>query len=159
MGALRKGGDMSGLIDPTTSVLEQALDGLSSRQAAISSNLANIDTPGYKAQTVDFETALQREVQAATAGFGGEEAPSAGPSADMAMRTTDPRHYSSVASNLSSSTGASGSTANENLRNDSNTVDLETEMTALTETQIKYSAVSRLITGKFDQIYTVLGGH
>jgi len=60
---------------------------------------------------------------------------------------------------LSSSTGASGSTANENLRNDSNTVDLETEMTALTETQIKYSAVSRLITGKFDQIYTVLGGH
>ena len=62
---------MSGLIDPTTSILEQALDGLSSRQAAISSNLANIDTPGYQAQTVDFETALQREVQAATAGFGG----------------------------------------------------------------------------------------
>jgi len=31
-------------------------------------------------------------------------------------------------------------------------------MTALTETQIKYSAMSRLITGKFAQISTVLGG-
>jgi hypothetical protein len=32
-------------------------------------------------------------------------------------------------------------------------------MTALTQTQIQYSADSRLITGKFAQLYTVLGGH
>ena len=51
------------------------------------------------------------------------------------------------------------SVTNENLRNDQNKVDLETEMTALTETQIKYSADSRLITSKFSQLYDVLGGH
>ena len=69
------------------------------------------------------------------------------------MKTTDPRQFSSIASSFSSSGAGTSSTANENLRNDSNTVDLETEMTALTQTQIKYSAVSRLITGKFGQLY------
>ena len=71
--------------------------------------------------------------------------PSTGPSADVAMLTNDPRQYSSIPSSFSSS-GATASTTisttDENLRNDGNTVDLETEMTALTETQIKYSAVA-----------------
>jgi flagellar basal-body rod protein FlgB len=159
MDALRGVRGMSGLIDPTTSILEQALDGLTSRQSAISSNLANIDTPGYQAQTVDFETALQREVQAMASTPGNATEPSAGPSAAVAMRTTDPRQYSSIASNFSTSTAGTSSTTNENLRNDNNTVDLETEMTALTETQIRYSAVSRLLTSKFSQMYDVLGGH
>jgi len=155
---------MSGLIDPTTSILEQALDGLSSRQSAISSNLANIDTPGYQAQTVDFETALSQEVQAMNwpaASSGGLAAPSTGPSAAVAMLTNDPRQYSAVPAILSSSPAstASSGTADETLRNDGNTVDLETEMTSLTETQIKYSAVSELLTSKFNQLYDVLGGH
>lgn len=156
---------MSGLIDQATSILSQALDGLSSRQSAISSNLANIDTPGYQAQTVDFETALSQEVQAME--FSGSSTvspadPSTGPSAAVAMLTNDPRQYSSIPSGFSSSgatTSTTESTANENLRNDGNTVDLETEMTALTETQIKYSAVSELLTAKFNQLYDVLGGH
>jgi hypothetical protein len=32
-------------------------------------------------------------------------------------------------------------------------------MTALTEAQIKFEANSRLISGKFAQLYDVLGGH
>ena len=55
---------MSGMIDRTTSILTQALDGLTAQQSVISSNLANIDTPGYTAQAVDFESALKREVSA-----------------------------------------------------------------------------------------------
>ena len=152
---------MSGLIDPTTSILEQALDGLTNRQAAISSNLANIDTPGYHPATVDFETALQNEIAAMDFGSvtGRGTDPSAGPAADVAMKTSGPGQYSSIASSFTGGYGSSNGTTNENIRNDSNTVDLETEMTALTETQIKYSAVSRLITSKFSQLYDVLGGH
>ena len=151
---------MSGLFDPTTSILEQALDGLTSRQSAISSNLANIDTPGYQAQTVDFESALQQEVASMGLGSPSDQAdPSSGPSAAVAMETTDPRHYATVDSSFTGLPGATSSTTSENLRNDNNTVDLETEMTALTETQIKYEADSRLLTGKFSQLYTVLGGH
>ncbi len=32
-----------------------ALDGLSMKQGVISNNIANVDTPGYRAQEVDFD--------------------------------------------------------------------------------------------------------
>ena len=148
---------MSGIIDPTTSILSQALDGLTAQQGVISANLANIDTPGYTPMAVDFETALRREVDAWSVGGGNAFAPSAGPSADVAMKTSDPRHYSALGT-LGNGSSADVAAVSENTRNDGNKVDLETEMTALTQTQIKYSAMSRLITGKFDQLHTVLGG-
>jgi flagellar basal-body rod protein FlgB len=40
-------------------VLAAGLDGLALRQRVHAENLANVDTPGYQAQTVDFETALR----------------------------------------------------------------------------------------------------
>ena len=148
---------MSGLIDPTTAILTQALGGLTSRQAAISSNLANIDTPNYQPETVDFETALSREVEAMYEPQGSGLAPASGPAANVAMLTSDPRHFSSIGTD-GQGLATSTSTTSESLKNDGNKVDLETEMTALTETQIKYSAVSRLITNKFAQLSDVLGG-
>ncbi|HEX2985404.1 MAG TPA: flagellar basal body rod protein FlgB [Caproiciproducens sp.] len=39
-------------------LLNKDLDGLWSRQQAISDNLANIDTPGYKSKQVSFEDQL-----------------------------------------------------------------------------------------------------
>jgi flagellar basal-body rod protein FlgB len=150
---------MSGLIDPTTSILSQALDGLTSSQAVISSNLANIDTPGYQPQAVDFQTALQNELDAQNSSSSNYAlGPSSGPSADVAMKTTDPRHFSTLGT-LGDGTSATVAPTNESIRNDGNKVDLETEMTALSETQIKYEADSRLITGKFAQLYDALGGH
>jgi flagellar basal-body rod protein FlgB len=148
---------MSGLIDPTMSILTQALDGLTSRQAVISANLANIDTPNYQPKAVDFETSLRRELASLEVSPGNVLPPSTGPSADVAMKTTDPRHFSATGS-LGDGSSASVATVNENTRNDANKVDLETEMTALTQTQIKFSADSRLISAKLAQLYTVLGG-
>lgn len=148
---------MSGLVDPATQVLGRALDGLSERQSLISSNLANIDTPGYQPQSIDFETALQQEIQAAAGSAAAATAPSAGPSADVALRTTDPRQIASLGG-LAAGPSAEPSSFAGSTRNDGNQVDLETEMTALTETQIKYSAVSELLTGKFSQLRSVLGG-
>jgi flagellar basal-body rod protein FlgB len=40
--------------------LEHYLDLVAFRQALISSNLANVDTPGYRTQDVDFESELRR---------------------------------------------------------------------------------------------------
>ena len=129
---------MSGLIDPAMTVLGQALDGLTNSQAAISSNLANIDTPDYQPQTVDFETALAQEVAGMYSGTGTVAAlpPSSGPAANVAMKRTDARHLSAdTSSGLTTTNSISG--VDESVRNDNNKVDLETEMTALTETQIK----------------------
>lgn len=45
--------------DVVASTLNTALDGLSLRQRVTADNIANIDTPGFRAATVDFETSLQ----------------------------------------------------------------------------------------------------
>lgn len=42
--------------------LGSALDGLSARQRAIASNIANVNTPNYRAQRVQFEDALAKSV-------------------------------------------------------------------------------------------------
>lgn len=45
--------------DATMSALSQALTGLSARQRTIADNIANIETPGFLAGKVDFETSLK----------------------------------------------------------------------------------------------------
>jgi flagellar basal-body rod protein FlgB len=47
------------LFDTTQIGLERALSGSSLRQEAIASNIANVNTPGYRRQDVDFQSALQ----------------------------------------------------------------------------------------------------
>ena len=42
----------------TKLVLESSIDNLSKKQQVISSNLANIDTPNYKARTTNFDTMM-----------------------------------------------------------------------------------------------------
>ena len=46
--------------DATTAGLHAALDALDVRRAAHESNIANIETPGFKARAVDFESELRR---------------------------------------------------------------------------------------------------
>jgi flagellar basal-body rod protein FlgB len=121
---------MSWLADPSLRILEGALDGLSQRESLIASNLANIDTPGYRPQSIDFESALRAEIDRQTGGLA-----STTPGSMPAAQAFDGGQ-----------------------RNDGNTVDLESEMTALIETQLRYGAVSELVTGKLGMLRTVIGG-
>lgn len=43
-------------------VLSTALDGLSLRSEVIADNVANVDTPGFTARSVDFESSLREAV-------------------------------------------------------------------------------------------------
>ena len=45
---------------PLMHTLRRALDLTSARQNLVSQNIANIDTPGYKARDIDFRQELQR---------------------------------------------------------------------------------------------------
>ena len=45
---------------PLMHTLSRALDLTSQRQSLVSQNVANIDTPGYKARDIDFRQELQR---------------------------------------------------------------------------------------------------
>ena len=48
--------------DSVSAVLGYALDGLSLRQNTIADNLANVDTPGFRATAVDFESVLRSAI-------------------------------------------------------------------------------------------------
>lgn len=52
-----------GMPDAVTSVLAAALDGLATRQNVIADNIANVDTPGFRATSVDFESSLASALQ------------------------------------------------------------------------------------------------
>lgn len=46
--------------DATTAGLHAAIDALDSRRAAHETNIANVETPGYKARSVEFESELRQ---------------------------------------------------------------------------------------------------
>ncbi len=108
-----------------------ALDGLSLRQQAISRNMANVDTPGYQAQTIDFEDTLKRLV---------------GQDGSMSLETTNSAHL------LPSSEETTGFSITHrqggSFRADQNNVDVDVEMTDMSETGIQYQAVSQTVSQK-----------
>jgi len=46
-----------------TQMLENALDASSLRQQVIANNIANVNTPGFQAQTVNFEAELRQAME------------------------------------------------------------------------------------------------
>jgi flagellar basal-body rod protein FlgB len=51
------------LLDTTQLALESAMRGSMLRQSLLTNNLANVDTPGYQAEDVNFQGALASAIQ------------------------------------------------------------------------------------------------
>jgi flagellar basal-body rod protein FlgB len=51
------------LLDTTQFALEAAMRGSMMRQTLLTNNLANVDTPGYQVQDVDFQSQLNAALQ------------------------------------------------------------------------------------------------
>jgi flagellar basal-body rod protein FlgB len=127
------------VIDRTMQAAMTALDGLSQRQTTISRNIANIDTPGYKAQTVNFEEALTRALKSE----GG----------NMGLSATHQAHLSAPESDQNVMTQSFRPGGSE--RVDGNNVDLDVELTDMSETGVMYQAVTAAIKKKFDLLTTI----
>jgi flagellar basal-body rod protein FlgB len=56
-----------GASDAVSFVLHTAINGLAERQNVISDDIANVDTPGYRARSVDFESALSAAIDRGSA--------------------------------------------------------------------------------------------
>lgn len=121
-----------------------ALTGLSRRHEAISSNIANIDTPGYRRKAVDFEDALAASVQRSA-------------SAQTALARTDTRHLAATpgAAHL---LGAGQARDVVGARTDANTVSVDEEMTALAETQLRYQALTQTVGRRIGVLRTAIRG-
>lgn len=93
------------------------------RQSVISDNIANVETPGFKARRVEFEAELERAVnQDDNAIVTGQLDPV------KARIVEDPR---------------------SELGQDLNSVDMDREMSELTKTDVKFSAATQAINKKF----------
>ena len=61
-----KGGSMSWIHSMQVDLLERFMDLSAKRQSLITSNIANVDTPGYRTKDIDFQGELQRALQGGT---------------------------------------------------------------------------------------------
>jgi flagellar basal-body rod protein FlgB len=128
------------LSNSTFTAAKIALDGLSIRRDIIAQNIANVDTPNYLAQEVDFESTLQMALQS------GES---------ISMELTDENHLTSIGE---TSLFQGGTRQGGTLRADGNNVDIDLELTDLTETGIRYDAISRVVNQKYNLIKSLTTG-
>jgi flagellar basal-body rod protein FlgB len=114
-------------------LLEQALTARALRQDLISGNIANIDTPFYKAKDIDFETMLIQKTKEIYA----EETTNQ----KLAMAQTDASHLSGY-SDVDTSKATLYLRDGHMARNDGNTVDLDIESSELSKNAVMFNALT-----------------
>lgn len=132
----------------TSDAVGKAMTGLSKRFIAISSNLANVDTPGYHHKEVVFEDSLKQAIQAhqeASSGASGAHI-IADNDSDLPMLTSQPGHFSNVAqvNSLDDVEPQVKEDEHSSYRNDGNSVDIESEMAQLSKNTEHYIALANL---------------
>ena len=124
--------------------LASALDFGSTRLQAISNNLTNVNTPGYKRKDVSFDALLK-----SVGDDGG----------DLPMLQTDPRHLSADGSESTiSPTPAVITQSGDSMRADGNNVDIDLEGSRLAAAQIHYQGVAQLLQNQYAALKYVIQG-
>lgn len=135
---------MNLLLTPVMHILEKKLDVCTLRQRVIANNVANVDTPGFKASHVELENTLRQALNHQDT---------------LSLRKTDPRHIEPY---LSTKAVHATMTIDKttSLRNDGNNVDIDREMTDLAKNEIDYQTVAQLLSHKYSgeiKLITELG--
>ena len=129
---------MRGIFDQHLALLQKSMDFRARRNVVLASNVANIETPGYKAKDIVFENALGQAMQASLPG---------------PLEVTDPRHFDGrFIVPLNDVKPQTILTSNPVGNLDDNSVDLEREMVKLGENQVEYQALTQMVSHKFAQL-------
>jgi flagellar basal-body rod protein FlgB len=96
------------------------------KQAVAAGNLANVDTPGYRARDVRFDDALSRELS-------------------LPVATTSPRHLATEPQNGVETAEAEGLQP----RRDGNTVQIDRELLSMTEAAGQFARAQTVLAAKF----------
>lgn len=121
-----------------TNILDKAADASWMCENVITNNIANIDTPGYKRQDVDFESVLQKALGKTK--YSSLDKKVRELNQDLGKLTT------------TSYTDA----ANYSYRLDRNNVDENTENAELASESLRYQLLTTAITNNFSRMQTVL---
>jgi flagellar basal-body rod protein FlgB len=135
-------------LDAALSFHQNALRVRSQRQEIIAANIANADTPNYKARDIDFKSAMQQAL--------GQSA-QAGSTTNGLIKTSD-LHLNATPSN-----NAAG--PNEPLFRpiiqgsvDGNSVDMDVERNQFVDNGLRYEASLNMINGQIKKMLTAIQG-
>jgi flagellar basal-body rod protein FlgB len=129
-----------GGFDPTIGALNTALNLRLANQNLISSNIANADTPGYKAKAMEFETAFREAL---------------GISDHLPVERTTTGHIAHLPTDAIHPQVYDDPNGVESL--DGNTVDRATEMAKMAENQLVYDAAVELLKRKIGMLKYGIG--
>jgi flagellar basal-body rod protein FlgB len=132
-------GNMRFDLDSHFGVHAQAVKARGRRIEVLASNLANADTPGYKARDIDFKAAMEQVG-----------------SSDRTLRTTQPDHIRSAQGSASSAPLLYRVPMQPS--QDGNTVDVQREQAAFAENAIRYQASLQFLSGRISGLINVLKG-
>lgn len=118
-------------------VMGTALDATAKREALISNNIANVNTPNYKRKDIRFETELKHAFARAN-----------GDAVDFRVKDLDLEELG----NFETYTDY----AELSYRYDGNNVDINTENGIAAENQIKYNGLMDLVNKDFSMLQSVL---
>lgn len=127
------------LFSGTIQALEKSLDYSTAKNRTISNNIANVDTPHYKAKSVAFKDVLSDTM-----------------SKNIQTKRTHEKHYSFNGSE--NQNFLVREQRNTMYNHNGNNVDVDKEMAELAKNQIYYQAIVDRLNGKFRGIQTVIRG-
>ncbi len=133
-------------LDKFFGISQQALKIHSRRAEVLAGNLANADTPGYKARDIDFKAALQQVKN----GMG-----------DVSLRTTNPNHINSAGTSpgrIDDVLGEMKYRIPSQPSLDGNTVDSLKEKAAFMENALLYQTNLQFLGGKIKHLKSALKG-
>lgn len=142
---------MIGKLDDYLRFNEAALSLRSKRQEVLSSNIANADTPNYKARDIDFASAMHSVMA--------RSAPAAGGGGNT-MATTAPGHVSGGApkgATLPDGTPLLYRTAAQGAA-DNNTVDMDVERNQFADNALRYEAGITMINMQIRGLMSAIQG-
>lgn len=129
-------------LDQAFGIHEQALQLRSYRSEVLASNLANADTPGYKARDFDFHKVLQGQL--------------AGRQSGVPLATTNAGHIAS--SGMRASTVDLQYRSPQQASLDGNTVEAEREQVEFGANAMGYQASLRFLDGRIKGLLTAIKG-
>jgi flagellar basal-body rod protein FlgB len=134
-----------GLFDGTLATLQRTLDLRTAQHQALSSSVANADTPHYRPFEVAVEEELRKQRSPGTRPF------------DLARTQEKHLPVGGAATEVSAALRPVPAPA-FSLRADGNTVDLDRTMGALAENSLKYKTSAQLLSSKLKFLRNVIQG-
>jgi flagellar basal-body rod protein FlgB len=146
-------------LDSYLGVHAQALTLEAQRTELLAANLANADTPNYKARDIDFKAALAAAGGDSGSGSGGSGAGGAS-GGTLALTSTSAVHLGGQSSELTDA--AIGANLKYRVPMapslDGNTVDTQLEQAAFAENSVRYQATLTFLNARLKELMTAIVG-